>query len=67
MQSIAAAYEHPALVLGAWGCGAFGNDPQRTAADFRKALEGEFANTFSDVVFAIADWSPGRRFIGPWD
>jgi len=64
--SIAAAYAHPALVLGGWGCGAFGNDPQRTAADFRKALEGEFANTFCDVVFAIADWSPERRFLGPF-
>jgi uncharacterized protein (TIGR02452 family) len=53
-------------VLGAWGCGAFGNDPNRTAVDFREALENEFRGAFSDVVFAITDWSPERRFLGPF-
>jgi uncharacterized protein (TIGR02452 family) len=64
--AIARAYEHSALVLGAWGCGAFRNDPLRTARDFRRALEGEFSGAFSDVVFAITDWSPERRFLGPF-
>lgn len=64
--AIARAYCHQALVLGAWGCGAFGNDPHRAAADFRYALENEFRGAFSDVVFAITDWSPGRRFLGPF-
>jgi uncharacterized protein (TIGR02452 family) len=63
---IARAYRYSALVLGAWGCGAFGNDPRRTAADFLDALEGEFDGAFSDVVFAIVDWSPERRFLGPF-
>lgn len=63
---IARAYGHPALVLGAWGCGAFQNDPHRTARDFRRALEDEFAGTFSEVIFAIVDWSPDRRFLGPF-
>lgn len=63
---IARAYGHTALVLGAWGCGAFGNDPVRTARDFRAALEGEFDGAFSDVVFAISDWSPERRYLGPF-
>ena len=63
---IARAWGHETLVLGAWGCGAFGNDPTRTAGDFRSALEGEFRNVFSEVVFAIADWSPERRFLGPF-
>ncbi|HPE81697.1 MAG: TIGR02452 family protein [Chromatiaceae bacterium] len=61
---IGQAYGHETLVLGAWGCGAFGNDPHHTAADFREALEAEFDGAFSDVVFAITDWSPGRRFLG---
>jgi uncharacterized protein (TIGR02452 family) len=64
--AIARAYGHAALVLGAWGCGAFYNDPIRTARDFRAAFEGEFAGAFEDVVFAIADWSPERRFLGPF-
>jgi uncharacterized protein (TIGR02452 family) len=54
------------LVLGAWGCGAFCNDPYRTAFDFRNALETDFKGHFSDVVFAITDWSPERRFLGPF-
>jgi uncharacterized protein (TIGR02452 family) len=64
--AIARAYGRRALVLGAWGCGAFANDPSRTAADFRSALEGEFDGAFSDIVFAITDWSPERRFLGPF-
>lgn len=48
----------------AWGCGAFGNNPHRTAPDLRRALEIEFAGAFSDVVFAITDWSPERKSLG---
>ena len=65
--AIARAYGHAVLVLGAWGCGAFGNDAYRTALDFRKALENEFNGVFSDIVFAITDWSPERRFLGPFN
>jgi len=64
--AIARAYHHPVLVLGAWGCGAFGNDPHRTAKDFRQALENEFDGAFSDIVFAITDWSPERKTLGPF-
>lgn len=64
--AIARAYGYRDLVLGAWGCGAFGNDPWRTARDFRSALEQEFAGAFHSVVFAIADWSKERRFLKPF-
>jgi uncharacterized protein (TIGR02452 family) len=64
--TIARGYVYAALVLGAWGCGAFGNDARRTAIDFRQALENEFSGAFSDIVFAITDWSPNRRFLGPF-
>jgi uncharacterized protein (TIGR02452 family) len=64
--AIARVYDYSALVLGAWGCGAFGNDPARTARDFHAALAGEFAGAFAQVVFAIADWSPERRFLVPF-
>ena len=63
---IARAYGHTTLVLGAWGCGAFGNDPNRTAKDFRDALENEYAGAFREVTFAIADWSADRRYLGPF-
>ncbi|MFN2323948.1 MAG: TIGR02452 family protein, partial [Trueperaceae bacterium] len=64
--AIAHAYGYRALVLGAWGCGAFANDPHRTAEDFRAALEGPFDGAFEEVVFAITDWSPERRTLGPF-
>ena len=63
---IAQAYGYTDLVLGAWGCGAFRNDVKRTAMDFRQALEGEFRGAFSQVVFAITDWSAERRSLGPF-
>ena len=64
--AIASAHGYESLVLGAWGCGAFGNDPVRTAQDFRQALETDFAGHFSDIVFAVTDWSPERKTLGPF-
>lgn len=64
--AVARAYAFDALVLGAWGCGAFGNDPVRTARDFQKALEGDFDGAFRHGTFAITDWSPDRRFLRPF-
>ena len=64
--AVARAYGHSALVLGAWGCGAFRNDPVRTARDFRHALENEFRGAFEVVTFAVTDWSPERRYLGPF-
>jgi len=63
---VARALGSTALVLGAWGCGAFGNDARRTAEDFREALESGFDGAFFDIVFAITDWSPERRFLAPF-
>lgn len=63
---IARAYAYDTLVLGAWGCGAFANDPTTTARDFRAALEGPFTGSFREVAFAISDWSPDRRYLGPF-
>lgn len=64
--SVAHTHGHDALVLGAWGCGAFGNDGQMVARLFKKALDKNFTGIFKHVVFAIADWSPEKRFIGPF-
>jgi uncharacterized protein (TIGR02452 family) len=62
---IAATYGYSNLVLGAWGCGAFGNDPVQAAKDFHHGLR-EHAGHFENVIFAISDWSPERKFLGPF-
>ncbi|MCX8522672.1 TIGR02452 family protein [Chryseobacterium formosus] len=41
------------LILGAWGCGVFKNDPKEIAELFRKHLQGKYKNKFKRVVFAI--------------
>jgi uncharacterized protein (TIGR02452 family) len=67
--SIAVVQRHHTLVLGAWGCGVFKNDTTRVAQAFRRHLvEAEtFRGAFKKVVFAVTDWSPERRFIGPFE
>lgn len=64
--AIARAYGYTRLVLGAWGCGAFRNYPDRTARDFREALEGAFSGAFEEVRFSICDWSTNRMYLGPF-
>ena len=42
------------LVLGAWGCGAFGNEPVMVAESFHTALVKDgFGRVFETVVFAV--------------
>jgi uncharacterized protein (TIGR02452 family) len=57
---------HDAIVLGAWGCGAFGNDGREIAGLFKRALDENFKGAYKRVLFAIVDWSPEKRFIGPF-
>lgn len=57
---VAAVAEVTALVLGAWGCGVFRNDPAQVAAAFRTHLApgGRFAGRFPRLVFAVWDRQP---------
>lgn len=57
----AAAHGYRRLVLGAWGCGVFRNDPGRVAGAFRALLTdgGRFAGRFERVVFAVLDRTRG--------
>ncbi|WP_055694717.1 TIGR02452 family protein [Streptomyces prasinopilosus] len=57
----AVAHGYRRLVLGAWGCGVFRNDPAQVAAAFRALLEpgGRFAGAFEHVVFGILDRTRG--------
>ncbi len=58
---------HDAIVLGAWGCGAFGLDAEEISKLFRRGLEENFRGAYKEVAFAILDWSPEKRFIGPFE
>ncbi|MCP4885682.1 MAG: TIGR02452 family protein, partial [Planctomycetaceae bacterium] len=64
--AIAKAYRYRSLVLGAWGCGAFENDPDQTARDFHKRLSSTFAGAFEQITFAIVDRSRERRILHPF-
>ncbi|MFC4128294.1 TIGR02452 family protein [Nocardia rhizosphaerae] len=56
---LAAAARHDvrAIVLGAWGCGVFGNDPAEVAAAFDAALS-RWGAAFEHVVFPVWDRAP---------
>ena len=45
---------HDSIVLGAWGCGAFNNDPKIVASIFREAVDA-IHGAYAEVVFAIVD------------
>ncbi|MFJ2805771.1 TIGR02452 family protein [Kitasatospora sp. NPDC087271] len=53
----AARHEVRTLVLGAWGCGVFRNDPAQVAEAFEGALS-RYGAAFERVVFAVWDRSP---------
>ena len=48
----AAAMNADVLVLGAFGCGAFNNDPETVARAYKSALN-EFPNVFKKIEFAV--------------
>lgn len=50
---IAAKHDHKNIVLGAWGCGAFGNDPRTVAEIFMDLLKQ--IPVFEHVCFAVYD------------
>lgn len=61
--AVARRYAHRRLVLGAWGCGVFGNDPATVAGAFAGLLNpgGPFAGNFTHIVFAILEDDPQAR------
>ncbi|MFL6116218.1 MAG: TIGR02452 family protein [Catenulispora sp.] len=60
--AVAAHHGVATLVLGAWGCGVFRNDPAAVAGAFRSYLAdgGVFEGRFPRVVFAVYDTSAER-------
>jgi uncharacterized protein (TIGR02452 family) len=59
--ALAAAQGHRRLVLGAWGCGVFRNDPTVVATAFAEHLRRAWAGRFERVVFSVLDTSPGQE------
>ena len=53
--SLAVSRGYDSLVLGAWGCGVFRNDPKSVASWFANALNGDFAGAFQRITFAVLD------------
>lgn len=62
---VAAKNQHPALILGAWGCGVFRNEPAIVAGLFAEALGagGPFHTCFQHIVYAVYDRSPAQEVI----
>ncbi|MFO0725379.1 MAG: TIGR02452 family protein [Myxococcota bacterium] len=56
---VARAHGHRTLLLGAWGCGVFQNDPEVVAQVFADALAAQ-RGAFERVVFAVYDRGPGQ-------
>lgn len=63
--SLAASYQCDVLILGAWGCGVFRNDPAIVAQMFGDYLlpNGQFANKFKTVLFSVLDTSKQQNII----
>ncbi|MFD3652759.1 TIGR02452 family protein [Streptomyces sp. NPDC058620] len=57
---VAAVRGYRRLVLGAWGCGVFRNDPAQVAGAFHTLLAagGRFSGHFEQIVFGILDRAP---------
>lgn len=64
--SVAATQGYDAIVLGAWGCGVFRNDPEEAATQFHEALIDSFAGVFRLVHFAVLDPSGSGVVIAPF-
>ena len=63
MFAVAAAHGYSSLVLGAWGCGAFGHDPYSVAKYFYDILmDEEYHKYFRTIAFAIIDRGEKKNF-----
>ncbi|MBL7975121.1 MAG: TIGR02452 family protein, partial [Candidatus Kapabacteria bacterium] len=59
--AVAAQHKHTTLVLGAWGCGVFQNNPTTVALLFNESIQNEFKGVFNKIVFAVYDKSKSKN------
>lgn len=59
----AASDSYSSIVLGAWGCGAFGNSPESVAAQFRIALVDDgMERFFSNICFPVLGMETSEKY-----
>lgn len=58
--SIAVLHGYERLVLGAWGCGVFRNNPADIASLFREVLTDRFSGAFEEAGFGVLDFSEDK-------
>lgn len=59
--ALSANHKNKTLILGAWGCGVFQNDPSMIAGLFSELLKNKYKGVFDKVVFAI--YAKNKKFI----
>ena len=65
--ALAASQGYKNLVLGAWGCGVFRNDPEIVAKGFAAHLRGgSWFGRFDHVVFSVLDSSASQDTFSPF-
>lgn len=65
--AVAAHHGYERLLLGAFGCGVFRNEPVDVARIFKECLDSpRFAGRFQEVSFAVLDHSPSGAVIQPF-
>jgi uncharacterized protein (TIGR02452 family) len=67
--SLAAVEGYRELILGAWGCGVFGNDPKEVAQIIHERLFGPdgWSLKFRRIIFAVLDRSPTGATLGAFE
>lgn len=61
--AVAAEHGHKNIILGAWGCGAFGNKSEDVAGYFRKVIIDEgFGKLFKNICFAIYSGGSDKKY-----
>lgn len=57
------------LILGAWGCGVFRNDPEDVARYFAHFLinDGKYSKCFDNIIFAVYDTGKNKENISAFE